>query len=125
MFLKCLRICISILISFPLISTLGARMMGDADQKGIRVPSEAPCSSFSQRSEDLDKVDFVKVAGYDFNRGLDLAELLKSFSTTGFQASNLGDAIDVVNQMVRSVDFFSTSPLPSGSFIITPSLSSY
>ncbi|CAA6660950.1 unnamed protein product [Spirodela intermedia] len=74
--------------------------MGDADQKGIGMSFEAPCSSVSKRSEDLEEVHLVKVAGYDFNRGLDLMALLKSFSTTGFQASNLGDAIEVVNQML-------------------------
>ncbi|XP_010267038.1 PREDICTED: deoxyhypusine synthase [Nelumbo nucifera] len=41
-----------------------------------------------------------QIRGYDFNRGLDYAELLKSMASTGFQASNLGDAIEVVNQML-------------------------
>nr|DAD32577.1 TPA_asm: hypothetical protein HUJ06_011428 [Nelumbo nucifera] len=41
-----------------------------------------------------------QIRGYDFSRGLDYAELLKSMVSTGFQASNLGDAIEVVNQMV-------------------------
>ncbi|GAB2242944.1 hypothetical protein Droror1_Dr00019719 [Drosera rotundifolia] len=41
----------------------------------------------------------AKIEGYDFNRGVNYQELLKSFITTGFQASNLGDAIEVVNQM--------------------------
>ncbi|GAB2285258.1 hypothetical protein Dimus_019711 [Dionaea muscipula] len=42
----------------------------------------------------------AKVEGYDFNRGVNYPELLKSFVCTGFQASNLGEAIEVVNQMV-------------------------
>lgn len=42
----------------------------------------------------------MKIEGYDFNRGVDYRELLKSMISTGFQASNLGDAIDVVNQML-------------------------
>nr|AWH67717.1 deoxyhypusine synthase [Amsonia hubrichtii] len=41
-----------------------------------------------------------KIEGYDFNKGVDHRELLKSMVSTGFQASNLGDAIDVVNQML-------------------------
>nr|AWH67716.1 deoxyhypusine synthase [Amsonia hubrichtii] len=41
-----------------------------------------------------------KIEGYDFNKGVDYRELLKSMVSTGFQASNLGDAIDVVNQML-------------------------
>jgi len=45
---------------------------------------------------------FTRIAGADFNDpGLGLEGLLGSFASTGFQASNLGDAIDVVNQMVR------------------------
>ncbi|WOL02585.1 deoxyhypusine synthase [Canna indica] len=48
----------------------------------------------------LEEKRFPRVAGYDFNRGLDLLGLLDSMSSTGFQASNLGDAIEVVNQMI-------------------------
>ncbi|KAI5385283.1 deoxyhypusine synthase [Lathyrus oleraceus] len=48
----------------------------------------------------------LQIEGYDFNRGVDYQNLLKSMLTTGFQASNLGDAIQVVNQMLdwRLVD---------------------
>ncbi|KAG9159628.1 hypothetical protein Leryth_013602 [Lithospermum erythrorhizon] len=42
----------------------------------------------------------TKIQGYDFNGGVNYHQLLKSLSTTGFQASNLGDAIDVVNEML-------------------------
>ncbi|XP_021770805.1 deoxyhypusine synthase-like [Chenopodium quinoa] len=42
----------------------------------------------------------IKIEGYDFNQGVNYPKLLKSFVSTGFQASNLGDAIDVVNQML-------------------------
>ncbi|KAG9456958.1 hypothetical protein H6P81_001466 [Aristolochia fimbriata] len=41
-----------------------------------------------------------KIAGYDFNRGINYPELLRSMVSTGFQASNLGDAIEVVNAML-------------------------
>lgn len=44
-----------------------------------------------------------KIEGYDFNKGVDYSELLKSMVSTGFQASNLGDAIAVVNQMVSQL----------------------
>lgn len=43
-----------------------------------------------------------KIVGYDFNHGVDYPALFKSMLSTGFQASNLGDAIQVVNQMVSS-----------------------
>jgi len=53
-------------------------------------------------SESLDESRFTRIAGADFNDpGLGLEGLLASLAYTGFQASNLGDAIDVVNQMVR------------------------
>lgn len=42
----------------------------------------------------------VKIEGYDFNEGVNYPKLLRSMLTTGFQASNLGEAIDVVNHMV-------------------------
>lgn len=45
----------------------------------------------------------AKIQGYDFNHGINYTELLKSLVSTGFQASNLGDAIETVNQMVSSL----------------------
>ncbi|KAL9440805.1 hypothetical protein AB3S75_019471 [Citrus x aurantiifolia] len=42
----------------------------------------------------------TKIKGYDFNQGVNYSQLLKSMVSTGFQASNFGDAIEVVNQML-------------------------
>ncbi|KAL0544741.1 hypothetical protein IC582_019864 [Cucumis melo] len=42
----------------------------------------------------------IKIKGYDFNQGLNYSNLIRSMISTGFQASNLGDAIEVVNQML-------------------------
>ncbi|CAN8237187.1 unnamed protein product [Cochlearia groenlandica] len=42
-----------------------------------------------------------KIQGYDFNQGLDYHKLLLSMATTGFQASNLSQTIDIVNQMIK------------------------
>lgn len=41
-----------------------------------------------------------EIRGYDFNEGLDYSRLFSSMLTTGFQATHLGEAIQVVNQMV-------------------------
>ncbi|XP_061994607.1 deoxyhypusine synthase isoform X1 [Rosa rugosa] len=41
-----------------------------------------------------------EIRGYDFNEGLDYSRLFGSMITTGFQATNLGEAIEVVNQML-------------------------
>ncbi|RWS20816.1 putative deoxyhypusine synthase-like protein, partial [Leptotrombidium deliense] len=49
-------------------------------------------------NEDLQK----KVEGYDFNRGINYNQLLQSFSTTGFQATNFGLAVDQINEMLSS-----------------------
>eukprot|EP00250_Pteridium_aquilinum_P007853 c17487_g1_i4 orf=224-883(-) len=51
------------------------------------------------KSETLEgKADHV--AGYDFNHGIDHEALLCSMISTGFQASQLGRAVDHVNQML-------------------------
>ncbi|KAK3018435.1 hypothetical protein RJ639_004252 [Escallonia herrerae] len=53
-----------------------------------------------KESETLEGSSCTKIEGYDFNSGVDYSRLLKSMVSTGFQASNLGDAIKVVNQML-------------------------
>lgn len=45
--------------------------------------------------------DMLKIRGYDFNQGVDLQALLKSYLTTGFQASSLGLAIQEINNMIE------------------------
>lgn len=44
--------------------------------------------------------DSVKVEGYNFNKGVDYEQLLKSYATTGFQATALAKAIKYVNEML-------------------------
>ena len=43
-----------------------------------------------------------KVAGYDFNKGINYHELLHTYKTSGFQASNFGLAVEQINDMVSS-----------------------
>lgn len=45
--------------------------------------------------------DMTTVRGYDFSKGLDWEKLLDSYATTGYQASHLAEAIDVVREMRR------------------------
>ena len=40
------------------------------------------------------------VKGYDFNQGLDYSELFKSYCKIGYQGTNLGISIDIINAMV-------------------------
>jgi deoxyhypusine synthase len=41
------------------------------------------------------------VRGYDFNKGVDLDEMMSYFATTGFQATNIANAINEINRMRR------------------------
>ena len=41
-----------------------------------------------------------EIQGHDFEKGRDLDAILGSFATSGFQATNLGQAIALVNEMV-------------------------
>lgn len=45
--------------------------------------------------------DMPKIRGYDFNQGVDLQAVLKSYMTTGFQASSLGLAVQEINNMIE------------------------
>lgn len=45
--------------------------------------------------------DMPKIKGYDFNQGVDLEAVLKSYFTTGFQASSFGMAIQEINHMIE------------------------
>lgn len=53
-----------------------------------------------KESETLENENLIKINGYDFEKGVDLMGLLSSMVSTGFQASSLGDAIEVVNKML-------------------------
>jgi len=47
----------------------------------------------------------IAIKGYDFNSGIDYEKLIKSFSEMGFQASNLGKAIEIINKMIKEKAF--------------------
>lgn len=69
-----------------------------------------------KRSCDLPE-NMTKIRGYDFNQGCDLKGVMKSYLTTGFQASRLGLAIQEINHMVRICPsrfllFFPETPHP-------------
>jgi len=48
-------------------------------------------------------VDPIEVKGYDFNDGIDYGRIMKSFGTTGFQATHYARAVTEINRMVRYV----------------------
>ncbi|KAH6572124.1 hypothetical protein BASA50_001114 [Batrachochytrium salamandrivorans] len=45
--------------------------------------------------------DAVLIQGYDFNQGVDYEKLMSSLFTTGFQATSLGEAIKITNDMIN------------------------
>jgi len=49
--------------------------------------------------KESEEINGIPIKGYDFNKGLDYNKLLDSFLSTGFQASNLAKAIDLIKQM--------------------------
>nr|CAI91290.1 deoxyhypusine synthase [Crotalaria juncea] len=56
-------------------------------------------SAVFKESENLDG-KCLQIQGYDFNRGVHYPQLLHSMLTTGFQASNFADAVQVINHML-------------------------
>ncbi|KAI3801189.1 hypothetical protein L1987_29293 [Smallanthus sonchifolius] len=56
-------------------------------------------SAIFKESESLEGV-CAKIYGYDFNKGVNYSQIVKSLISTGFQASCLGEAIETVNEML-------------------------
>lgn len=48
-----------------------------------------------------DVAHLPKVQGYNFHKKFDFSQFLQAYNSTGFQASNLGKAVDIVNAMQR------------------------
>jgi len=54
---------------------------------------------------DSEEVSGVSVRGYDFSKGVDYDGIIDSFSSTGFQATNLSRAIKIINEMIKNKAF--------------------
>lgn len=52
-----------------------------------------------------EEVEGIAIKGYDFDKGIDYKEIVKSFSSTGFQATQLAKAIEVTNKMIKEKAF--------------------
>lgn len=50
------------------------------------------------KSDDSYKKEIIK--GYEFNDGINYEKIMQAFSNSGFQASNLGKAIEIINNMI-------------------------
>lgn len=45
--------------------------------------------------------EYVSIKGYDFNKGVNYEQLIDSYATTGFQATHLSKAIEIIKEMRR------------------------
>lgn len=50
---------------------------------------------------DSEEAEGISIKGYDFNKGVDYGKIIESYISTGFQASHLGKAIDIIDKMIR------------------------
>ena len=52
-----------------------------------------------------EEVKGIKIEGYDFDKGVEYRNIIKSFKSSGFQASNLALAINITKKMVKNKAF--------------------
>ena len=52
-----------------------------------------------------EEISGTAIKGYDFDKGVDYHSLIKSFGSMGFQASQLSQAIEVTNSMIKDNAF--------------------
>ena len=50
---------------------------------------------------DSEEAEGISIKGYDFNKGVDDNKIIESYVSTGFQASHLGKAIDIIEKMIK------------------------
>jgi deoxyhypusine synthase len=48
-----------------------------------------------------EEAEGISIKGYDFNKGVDYDKIIESYISTGFQASHLAKAIDIIEKMIR------------------------
>ncbi len=51
------------------------------------------------------EISGISIKGYNFDKGIDYNKIVDSYSSTGFQASNLGKAIEITQEMVKNDSF--------------------
>jgi deoxyhypusine synthase len=72
--------------------------MEQQQNKTVNQEDESKKNLYLQSAEFLDK---PVVKGYDFNKGLDYNKVFETYINTGFQATELGHAIERVNEMIK------------------------
>ncbi|VDN11343.1 unnamed protein product [Dibothriocephalus latus] len=76
------------------------KMSAAGDSKDDRARPPGFVEAVLKPSKSLPEGVSETVKGYDFNKGVDYEALLLSYATTGFQATNFGRAVKVINAMV-------------------------
>jgi deoxyhypusine synthase len=65
-----------------------------------------------------EEAEGIVIKGYDFDDGVDYGEIVRSFASTGFQASQLAKAIEIANKMIKDNTFiflgYTSSMVSSG-----------
>ena len=51
------------------------------------------------------EIEGISIKGYNFDNGVDYSDIIDSYSSTGFQASHLGKAIEITREMVKNDAF--------------------
>ncbi len=51
------------------------------------------------------EIDGIPIKGYDFNQGVDFSKIMESYSSMGFQATQLARAIEIVKEMRKKKAF--------------------
>ena len=74
------------------LNKMDSHLEGDRDFQRVK-------QSVFVKSDPYDSKE--KVEGYDFNKGLNYHDLFMSYKSIGFQAHYLGEAIDIVNDMIN------------------------
>ncbi len=52
-----------------------------------------------------EEIQGVQIKGYNFDKGVNYEKILKSFASTGFQASIFSQAAEIVNEMIKEKAF--------------------
>jgi deoxyhypusine synthase len=50
-------------------------------------------------------VQGISIKGYDFNKGVDYEQIIKSYMSTGFQASEFSTAVSIIDDMIKSKSY--------------------
>ena len=48
-----------------------------------------------------EEIEGISIKGYDFNKGVDYEKIIDSYLSTGFQASHLAKAIEIIEKMIK------------------------